>query len=69
MLPRDTGSEVEFNILPLIMFDSTPGSDMEIISNPINGMDHPVLKLPKRDGKMRILDFSPNLYKKSKYGI
>ena len=54
------GPEVEFIMLPFIMFDYTPRLGLRKFSNLINSMYHPVLKL-KKEGKRRTLDFGPNL--------
>ena len=42
--------------------------DMGTIFIPVNGMEHPILKLKKEKKQRRILALGPNLKKDNKYG-
>ena len=48
------GPEVKFYMLPFVMFDYTPGLGHENILNPINGIEHSVLKLESIQFQIRI---------------
>ena len=47
VLPWDMSPEVEFNMLSLLCLIIFPSWDMETISNPVNGIDHPVIETKK----------------------
>ena len=46
---------------PLLCSILHPYQELEIILNPVNVIEYPVLELKKREGKRRILAFGPNL--------
>ena len=61
MLTLDTGNEVEFNMLYLIMFDSTPGSGNGNNFEPRKRYRAPCARTKKREGKRGILAFGTNI--------
>ena len=43
-----------------------PTWDLEMVSNPVNGIEHPVLKLKRSEVKQDFLFFVPNIKKSGK---